>query len=474
MAILSTWVLIGPWPRSWVECPFFNSDPTAINESRWQSIESAGQTIPSEGEIAVGVGVVNLSDRMQQRFGNTTFVPLAGHGRRTWTQGNIGMADPIQVKSISITVGPRTLLWVTADLLLINRRLVNETLVELDRRGWRIPRENILFGATHTHSSYAGFTDRWIEMPSMGFHRPHIAQTIVQALADACEKSLREQTRACMAHVGKDLSADDLVIHRIDRKLPANGWLDVIGFQTRDTRQWIASVTVFSPHATCRPKRNSQISADYPGVLTRQVEEATMAPSLFFAGAVGSMGPVDLGSPREAWAEKLGTHLAHRVLQSLNSMNDFVSRTSATSALIELALPTGQIKMGQDYRCSPLLSRNLVPTASTLHGLRIGSVAFLSVPADFSGDLAGQLRQKEKSHTLVCTSFGGDYVGYILPNRFADLPTYEARSASLLGKEAGSFFVNHLERLNRLLLDPSPSTRPKNNVKSIISSIYAN
>jgi hypothetical protein len=475
--LLLFWAVMGPWPTSWVEAPIFERDTSRSNCAAWEQLSRSPKIQAQTGVMHVGVGVVDLSRRMQERWGRNFHLPLAGHGRRAFTRGNTGVADPICVKSICIDNGARTILIVSADLLLINRRLADETIAELRVRGFQFEREDILFGATHTHSSYAGYTDRWIEIPSVGFYRPDVCQTIVTALADACELSLTDRQPASLAHLGRDLSADGLVVHRLDRHLPTHDWLDVLTFRHASTDHLLATITIFSAHATCHPRRHEKVSGDYPGVVCRYVQKATKAPCLFLAGAVGSMGPVDLGSPREEWAEKLGSHLGQAVTESIARSPTSQRTVQIATAALKLSLPRGQIKLGQQWRCSPIVSSLLVPAKSTIHAMRLGPVGFLSVPADYSGDLAADLRQQVLAGpTWLTTSFGGDYLGYILPDHFSDEPTYEALSASLFGSHAGTFFHRQLRQLADLLntADPHRTQEKQKIINSFPETLSAN
>jgi hypothetical protein len=414
------------------------------------------------GPLLVGVGQVDLTARLDEFFGSleTKHLPLAGHGKRAFTRGNIGVVDPLFAKALFIDNGQRRLLILSVDLLLFNRRLADGTLAELARRGISLRRDEVLFGATHTHSAYAGYTDRWVEVPSVGFHRPDLSRVLIQALADACEASTKASQQAEIAFATADLSSEHLVVNRIDRDASTNDLLDVMILRESSTGRLIACVTIFSPHATCRPRRDESVSADYPGAVCRHVESVTGAPCLFLAGGVGSMGPADLGPPRENWIELMGTRIGSRVIELINEPRPMQREIDLVSAAIKLTLPSPDIKLGEGVRLSPLLSHGLVPSETTLHGVRLGRHLFLSMPADFSGELAEGIRNHPSGVTAIVTSFGGDYVGYIIPKRYADLPTYEAQSASILGPHADTFFTSAAERLIDYLTPADPSEYP--------------
>ncbi len=462
-AVSLIWFVAGPWPRSWASASIWQRETDTFNEVRWANLESASQPSPgSSGPLRVGVGHVDLTARLRDFFGplGTKHLSLAGHGKRAFTRGNSGPADPLFAKAISIDNGRRRLLILTADLLMLNRRLAEGTLEELARRGLSFRRDEVLFSATHTHSAYAGYTDRWVEVPSVGFHRPDVSRVLIHALADACEASTRKRQQAEIAFATADLSQEQLVVNRIDKNSTTNDLLDVMILRDSSTHRLIASLTIFSPHATCRPRRDESVSADYPGAVCRHVEAETGVPCLFLAGAVGSMGPADLGPPRENWIELMGARIGSHVVELINARKSASSKVDIACAAVTLTLPSAEIKLGEGYRLSPILSRFLLPGETTLHGVRLGRHLFLSMPADFSGELAKEIRTSTSGLTTIVTSFGGDYVGYIIPKKYADLPTYEAQSASILGPDADTFFTSAARRLVEHLTPADPREYP--------------
>ncbi len=147
------WFVAGPWPRSWATASCWQRDTQILNDNRWEALESASQrSNPLSGPLLVGVGQVDLTARLDEFFGSleTKHLPLAGHGKRAFTRGNIGVVDPLFAKALFIDNGQRRLLILSVDLLLFNRRLAEGTLAELARRGISLRRDEILFGATHT------------------------------------------------------------------------------------------------------------------------------------------------------------------------------------------------------------------------------------------------------------------------------------------------------------------------------------
>jgi hypothetical protein len=79
----------------------------------------------------------------------------------------------------------------------------------------------------------------------------------------------------------------------------------------------LASLFDFPCHPEVLWEYNPHISADYPGSLRREVEEATQAPCIFFAGALGGMITPDVKEHSFKEAESMGKRLAVEGLKAL-------------------------------------------------------------------------------------------------------------------------------------------------------------
>ena len=97
----------------------------------------------------------------------------------------------------------------------------------------------------------------------------------------------------------------------------------------------------------------------------------------------------------------------------------------------------------------------MLPVAdrTTLQAVRIGPWVWLSTPCDFSGELALELKQRARAADLRCavTSFNGDYLGYVIPTRYASMDGYESRTMSFYGPALTEGFMETLGGLMEVL-----------------------
>lgn len=447
------WFCIGPWHRSWVDSSFLSPSPDAINAVRWNALDQTAHV--STGFLEANASTVELTERLRNELGEQEIrqLPLAGYGKHVFSKSNLGMTDPLYVKAVSLRSGSSHICLVTADLLLINQIIVDRVMLRLHQRGLHVTRDQLVFGATHTHSAYGGYAGKLLDIPSVGWPRAKVLEVIVNGMTDAIVSAMNSHAPAEVASSSRDLRHHHYVTNRIDSELPTNDWLDVIAIRNRETKAPIATVAFFSAHATCHSSHDHHVSGDYPGVLCELLERTYHAPALFLAGSVGSMRPSDFGKPRNKWSRWLGCLLALEAIDMIQHLTEYHEEVPLRSAGIDLKLPPAQLKVSRDWRLSPVLSGVLCPSAGYVQAVRISDRVLLTTPADFSGELALKMRTKFPGVTSIVTSFNGNYVGYILPDAHFDRETYEARTMSILGPGAARFFQTAMTQLETHVLE---------------------
>jgi hypothetical protein len=143
--------------------------------------------------------------------------------------------------------------------------------------------------------------------------------------------------------------------------------------------------------------------------------------------------------PRVEMADNLGKQLAKTAVTAIQTAV-WKPNAELEFAAFAVPLPPPAVKLGRGFFLSPVLAGQLLPSQGWVHGLRIGDRLFLGAPADYSGNLAEDLRSATPHATTIVTSFNGDYTGYILPDDYYDLTPYEPASMALYGRHYGSRF----------------------------------
>jgi len=446
--VFVAWFCIGPWHRSWIESNVLSPSSETTNGARWEVLEHSSSLV-STGFLEAGASSIDLTSRLVGELGESGVrrLPLAGYGKHVFSKSNLGVSDPLHIKVLSLRNGTTNVCLVTADLLFINHIIVDRVMRQLHRRGLPFMRDQLVFSATHTHSAYGGYAGKLLDIPSVGWPRAQVLDVIVEGMTDAIAAAATKHVPAELACSSRDLRGCGYVTHRIASDLPTNDWLDIMAIRNSETKVPIATVAVFSAHATCHSSHDHRVSADYPGVLCQLLEQTYHAPALFFAGSVGSMRPSDFGKPRSKWSRWLGCLLALEAVDMIQHMPEYRADIALGTAGIELKLPTAQLKVSRDWRISPILAGVLCPSNGYLQAVRMDNRVLLTTPSDFSGELALEMRNAMPGITSIVSSFNGDYVGYILPDSHYDRDTYEARTMSILGPHAAQFFQQAMTRL---------------------------
>lgn len=159
-------------------------------------------------------------------------------------------------------------------------------------------------------------------------------------------------------------------------------------------------------------------------------------------------------------ARQLGESLARRTVERSRACR-LESEVALGSASVTFTLPPLRVRLGDHLRLREWGAGRLLPVSdrTTLQGLRIGPWVWLSTPCDFSGELALDLKERARSVGLRCavTSFNGDYLGYVIPTRYASMDSYESRTMSFYGPVLTEGFLETLEGLMDLLgTSPGP------------------
>jgi hypothetical protein len=417
-----------------------------------QRIEELADTAPDHvvsGELQAGFGKALLTpvigapddDPVRGRF---RVLPLAGYGNRHGRPAR-GVHDGLWTKAVALSVGGRTGVVLTADLLIVPREVAKAVGEALEERSG-VGREQIYLGATHTHCSLGGWGEGLIEEVFAGEFNPPVRRWLTQQLVRAAEIAL---ANLAPAEVGAgSITVSNLIRNRLVGEAGRlNADLNFLSFRQLDGRT--ALIGSYGAHATVLPGRFMEFSGDYPGVWQRALEAKLGGMAMFLAGAVGSHAP---RAPSAGWhgARQMGQALAELTAEACARL-PLTNRVLFGIRTLAVPLPPVQVRVSDGLRLRPWLAGRLLPERdeSLLQGLRVGNAVWFSTPCDYSGELALELSEFAQSLGLnaAVTSFNGDYVGYVVPDRHDHLNRYETRTMSFHGPQLGSYFDELLRRL---------------------------
>jgi hypothetical protein len=367
------------------------------------------------------------------------WVSLAGYSRRRG-RASQGVRDPVGVRALVIRDDDTAVALVSADLLIVDERLMEAVRARLQGRE-DLADLSVLLAATHTHSGPGNYGATFLERLSMGHYEPQVFEALAQAIAQAIRRAAE---RLEPVRVGCSTSAaEGLVTNRMDPQGVVDDELTVCTVQRADGGP-LALLLSFAAHPTTLGAWNRRLSADYPGEACRTLEAGLPGTTcLFFAGAVADQAPVKVGADDEP-ARHLGQRLAELALPLTQAST---ARTPQRLQVREerLPLPPPRVRLSQRLALPATLSRRLADDDAALVVARIGPATIIGVPCDLSAEQGQTLKRAAAAHGSqpVLAGFANDYVGYCLPASRYDDDAYEAR-LMLNGPEAGERIVQRL------------------------------
>lgn len=402
-------------------------------------------------------------------------IPLTGFVAR---QGpSVGVHDPLFAKALVLQSGSQTAAVITCDLLALDADFVASARTAI-REATNIPEQAIMIACTHTHSGPATIFLR--ECGEVNIAYLNQLQTWLVEVTQKAAASLRPAT------VGIGFGKVERgTINRRQAGSDTDTDLSVVALQDGAGLP-IATLVNYACHPVCLDHANRMISADYPGVLTRKLQEQIGGIAMFLTGAAGDINPACMGN--FGCAEELGNGLAAVVLQMVDSITyREITNLRVTSQTIDLPLglpPTSEelIQQITNYRqqlqaaeqandavnqkigsamlgwaestLAGILQKDLPANVSVeLQWIQIGDASLVGIPGEVFSGLGKEIKQYFSPHGALLFGYANGDIGYI-PNRAAYASGgYEINEAfkyygypAVLSPEAGDLLLAAIHR----------------------------
>lgn len=434
--------------------PYFETDYYAQTQLRYDSLIQSIST--EKGAVSIGLSKINLTpalhgDSDDAVSGQFIGVPLSGYGGR----GDVAQAvhDSVYVKSVALKVGNRTLVIVGSDLLIMPPD-VSQKVTDMAKTELELERSDILFSATHTHSSIGASSEGYIGESFSGTYNPLVVDWMAQQVFQSISLAIQDLKPGSIGMGSLPIS------HFMRNRLVGEkGKIDpdfmLIQVQQTDGKR--ALIGSYNAHATTLGGGNLEISADYPGYWQRKLEESDFDLAIFLAGSVGSHSYQNAEGEKFEKSKYLGEALADSVRSYLPQiwMKDSIAVRSMT---LEISLPEFQFRITDGLRLRPFWAKKLFPEIGSvyLQATRLDSLVWGTTPSDFSGETTIGYKHTAGAKDLraMVTSFNGAYTGYIIPCKYHHLEGYEPRIMNWFGPSYNSMINDILGNMLEVIAEP--------------------
>jgi len=362
--------------------------------------------------------------------------PLAGYGNRRGKPYE-SLHDSVYVRAVFLDNGPMQAVIVTADLLIIPPTVTEALKKRLPSVGLTF--DQVFLGATHSHNSIGGWGDTISGELFAGDFDPAVVERIADAMIQAIQSAKNTRKPVEMGYMQVQDTTD--IRNRLTgERATIDPWVRNLLLRRDDGRT--ALLTSYAAHSTVLDSRTKALSGDYAGALVDSLEDGEADFALFLAGAVGSMGPQEVGDTDFLQMANLANGLETAIQTEFAEIKPQpVQILESFTVALPLRNPTP--RLNTTFALRPWVFRwAFGDYPSFVKALRVGNVLLVGLPCDFSGELMAELSQyaADRGLHLMVTSFNGAYAGYITADRHFDKNHYETVTMSWFGPYNGAYF----------------------------------
>lgn len=377
-----------------------------------------------------------------------------------WAKNNMTPADPVDlvgyaprgdydfvsdssyVKAITLQNGKTRVAWLSFELLIVHPFLTKS--IEKAVQNSKLPIDQLMFTATHTHSGMGGYMPGPLGALAFGGFDERVIEEMVESTLEALDGAIQAEEEVTISYRKSD--AGDWVSNRFVKDGPIDPFARQLIFSTNSGKK--ATLLTYSAHATCLTTGYMGLSGDYPFYLMKKLEETDYDFSIFASGTVGSHRP---NRPGNTLIDT--QNYAYSVANDIRlKMSYFatVNQKSIQTGRLELGLREPHLRVSDNLRIRPWLFEWLVGESNAHFDItRIGNTLLIGSSGEISGVFYEEWEKAAKAQglNLMITSFNGGYMGYITPDELYDEHFHEVREMNWYGPGNGSYYQNLINEI---------------------------
>lgn len=337
-------------------------------------------------------------------------------------------------------------------------------IVSVDNLGWTavlgdrsrklikgIPPENILIGATHTHSApdAYGFPDE----NGKSFADLKYLDWCVQQIADAVNEAVQKLEPASLKiAVGEAKGKIAYNYYAPQLYDPRCGVIQAIATSGKNKDKVLATLVNYAVHPEVLGSGRGILSPDLCGPLYERVEAKAGGVAIFMNGAQGGMVTADVrleeGNEANTWDEcvRIGTLLADEALRIVQDA-PIQADPDVFCASRKIQFPVDSKIMRYILKNSPLkISTTSDDSISTrLNYLRIGTARVLTIPGEALPNIGFYMKRKMGTDHAFLFGLTNDAFGYMLTKvDFNSFKRYDYVTRTSLGEMTGEIYMQEV------------------------------
>lgn len=364
-----------------------------------------------------------------------------------------GVHDPLMAKAVVLESGGERLAYVILDLCCLTRR-EGDRAVELASELTGIPKDNIIWATTHTHSG--PYT-----MPFFGATEEEVVDkewlsTLPQKFAECVAKADAKKVPARMSFIrayNYNLPLNRRLRFKDGREL--NNWLidrgetaqcvgtagpvdPEIGILSFDDLDGNLIAVLFNYALHCTTHFGEEFSGDYPAVVAQRIREAfgEEVVSLFMPGAMA-----DINTYRSM--EETGNMLADSIIPKLRERKPTTEAPQLSAMKCEITVPYRDFTQDQEERIRAsqwpedvqevfkkeleIMRQEGAREGRTLvSAWRIGEIAFAGLPGELFVEWGLKIKEESPFPWTFPVELCCDYQGYLITEKGWKAGGYEA------------------------------------------------
>jgi len=310
--------------------------------------------------------------------------------------------------------------------------------------------ENILIGATHTHSApdaYAFPDENGKHYADMAY-LDHCAKLIAEAIREA-EKNLEEVD--LKVGYGKASAGIAYNYYAPDLYDPHCGVIQIL---SKKTGKPVSTLVNYAIHPEVIGSKRGILSPDVCGPLYETIENKGGGVAVFFNGALGGMVTADnrrQQSEENTWEEciRIGNLLGNEALR-IAEKSAVITQPRLSVRSQEVAFPVETPVMKYILEKSPMGYRlsngNRVSTVQNF--IELGPARILTIPGEALPNIGFYLKRKMNTAYPFLFGLTNDAFGYILTRvDYSSFERYNYITRTSLGEETGEILINESLKL---------------------------